>query len=419
MSPGLGFVAPLVTYARQPARFFGRRPVFLALLFAYVLSQFFRAFLAVVAGDLSVDLSLDPAGLAGLPAAWFAAFALAQFPIGLALDRYGPRRTLSLGLAVAAVGAAVLAGATGLRSATLAMALIGAGCAPVLMAGYYVIARTYPMHRFATLSSLLLGLGALGDPLSGAPLAALAGAVGWRGAIGLMAAITVVAVATVALFLRDPPPAATTGPASLRHSLRTVIGTRALWPLVPLAFTSYGPVLATRGLWIAPYLGEVHGLQLAGIGLVATAMGFAIAGGALLYAPLVRLFGGVKRTVVAGTAVAAFAWASIGLLGDGSRPLAVAGLLVAGCLGSPFALVMAHARSFLPAHLIGTGVTLMNLFFMGGVATTQWISGRAVEAALAAGTPPATIYGTLFTVFGVALALAVGIYATATPERTG
>ena len=267
-----------------------------------------------------------------------------------------------------------------------------------------MIARTYPLHRFATLSSLLLGLGSLGDPLSGAPLAALAGAVGWRGAIGLMAAVDGARASRPSrCSLRDPPRAETAGPRLARdRAARTVVGTRALWPLVPLAFASYGPVLATRGLWIAPYLGEVHGLQLAGIGLAATAMGLAIAGGALALraagpAPRRHQAHRRRRHGDRGGGLARRSASS----GAGTRPGAIGLLLVAGCLGSPFALVMAHARSFLPTHLIGTGVTLMNLVFMGGVATTQWISGRARRGGrLAAGTAPAAIYGTLFTVFG-------------------
>ncbi|HEX2509853.1 MAG TPA: MFS transporter, partial [Microvirga sp.] len=82
---------------------------FLVLLLAYVLSQFFRSFLAIVAGELSADLDLGAADLGAVSAIWFAAFALAQFPVGWALDRFGPRRTLALFMVLAAVGAYRLA----------------------------------------------------------------------------------------------------------------------------------------------------------------------------------------------------------------------------------------------------------------------------------------------------------------------
>ena len=83
---------------RKPMR------IFAALLFAYTLSQFFRAFLAIVAVDLSRDLSLDSTQLGAVSASWFAAFALAQFPVGFALDRFGPRRTIGYVMIAAVLG---------------------------------------------------------------------------------------------------------------------------------------------------------------------------------------------------------------------------------------------------------------------------------------------------------------------------
>jgi sugar phosphate permease len=107
---------------------------FLVLLLAYVLSQFFRAFLAIVAADLSRDLGLDAARLGEVSAIWFATFAVAQIPVGLALDRFGPRRTMAVFMLAAVAGAALFAVATSAGMVLLAMALIGIGCSPVLMA---------------------------------------------------------------------------------------------------------------------------------------------------------------------------------------------------------------------------------------------------------------------------------------------
>lgn len=392
--------------------------MFFALLFSYVLSQFYRAFLAVVAGDLARDLGLDSAALASLQASFLLAFALAQFPIGLALDRFGPRRTLATGMCSAVVGGVLLALAATFAQAAGAMILIGIGCAPVLMAGFYLIARTYPPARFATMSSLLLGLGSLGDPLSGIPLALAVDVFGWRPTMGGIAGITAASLACVALLLRDPPRVeAPGGSASALGGVRDILALRALWPIVPLALASYSCVIATRGLWITPYLESVHGFGPTARSFAATAMGFAIAAGALLYAPLNRLAGNAKRTAAAGVAVTVIAWLALGLVGALSSELALGLLLLVACLGAPFAIVMAHARSFMPMHLLGQGVTIMNLAFMGGAGLGQWLSGRYVRAAELAAVPPADLYGRLFTGFGCALALALAVYAFAPRER--
>ena len=66
---------------------------FLTFLAAYVLSQFYRSFLAVIAPELAQELGLDPQALGNLQAFWIAGFVAMQFPVGVALDTLGPRRT--------------------------------------------------------------------------------------------------------------------------------------------------------------------------------------------------------------------------------------------------------------------------------------------------------------------------------------
>jgi predicted MFS family arabinose efflux permease len=298
------------------------------------------------------------------------------------------------------------------------MALIGAGCAPVLMTGFYLIARSYPPARFATLSSLLLGLGSLGDPMSGTPLALATGAFGWRPTMLGMAGITAASLACVALVLRDPPPAkAPGGSVSPLVGAKQILAMRALWPIFPLALVSYACVIATRGLWVVPYLQEVHRFGPNALSLSATAMGFAIAAGALLYAPLYRFVGNAKHTVAAGCAVTVVAWLALGSAGDRSGALALGLLFLVGALGMHFAIVMAHARSFMPTHLLGQGVTMMNLIFFVGAGLVQWLSGRYVRAAELADMAPADTFGRLFTGFGLVLGVALAVYLFAPKER--
>jgi predicted MFS family arabinose efflux permease len=284
------------------------------------------------------------------------------------------------------------------------------------MAGFYLIARTYPGHRFATLSSLLLGLGSLGDPLSGAPLALATASFGWRPTMLAIAGVAALSALCVLVVLRDPPRATPAG-SSRFGGLVQILRMRELWPLLPLALVSYAAVISTRGLWITPYLAGVHGFGASEASLAATALGLAMAAGALLYAPLNRLFGNAKRTVIFGVTVAVAGWLTLGLIGDRSSAFALAVLILLGSVGAPFAIVMAHARSFLPTHLLGQGVTVLNLAFMGGPGFTQWLSGLYVRGAELAGVPESAIFGRLFLAFGLALAAALAIYTVSPPER--
>ena len=385
---------------------------FAVLLLAYTLSQFFRAFLAVVSGDLTRDLGLDQGQLGSLQAAWLIAFALSQFPVGYALDRIGPRRTLAGFLLVAVAGTVIFGLSQSYAMALTALALIGIGCAPILMAGFYLAARLYSPRHFATMSSLLIGFGSIGDPLSGAPLAYFLAAYGWRATVFGLAGIVALTAVLVTLLLKDPPPlpgSSTQRHASLLSGIWQMMTKRSLWLIFPFTFVSYGVTISMRGLWIAPYLQTVHGFDLAATSYAAMAMGGAIGLGALLVLPLYRRIG-AKPTVVACAVAVAAAFFALALWGTDSSRLADGLFLVIGLFGVTYAVVMAHARAFMSPQEIGRGVTFMNFVFMGGAGVMQWLSGRLVNTLGRHGYDAPVTFGWLFVFMGVVLAAALAVY---------
>jgi len=175
------------------------------LILGYVLSQFYRAFLAVLAPVLGRELGVTASDLALSSGLWFFSFAVMQIPVGIALDRIGPRATASVLLALGGAGGAmVFALAEGPVAIHVAMVMIGVGCSPVLMASYFIFARLYSPAVFGTLAGMMIGFGSLGNIAGSAPLALLVDAVGWRAALFGLAATTMVVAAALAIVVRDP-----------------------------------------------------------------------------------------------------------------------------------------------------------------------------------------------------------------------
>jgi predicted MFS family arabinose efflux permease len=385
---------------------------FAFLVLAYVLSQFFRAFLAVLAPVLGIDIGAEPGDLALASGVWFAVFAAMQIPIGIGLDRIGPRRVAGgLFLLGAGGGAALFALAGSPGTVVLAMALIGAGCAPVLMASFYIFARTYPPAIFASLAGALIGIGSAGNIAATAPLALAVEALGWRGAVWALAAVSVAIGLGLLALIRDPEPPPPAGPAAV--SLGSVLRQPAFLLLVPIIIMHYAPAAGIRGLWAGPYLGDVFGLDTAGIGRITFWMAVAMVAGSFAYGPLDRLLGTRKGVVLAGNL--ALAASLVALAALPAAGVATAGVLLAaiGFFGASFALVMAHGRAFFPPELIGRGVTFINLLAIGGVGLFQVASGALHGAVAARGGPPEAPYQAILLASGILVALACGVYAFA------
>jgi predicted MFS family arabinose efflux permease len=390
---------------------------FVVLCLAYVLSQFFRSFLAIVAPSLIAELGLGPAELGALSGIWFGAFAIAQFPIGWGLDTLGARRTIAGAMLCAIAGAFLFAAAPGFGAMLAAMALIGIGCGPVLMGSMFVFGRAYAPERFAILSSTVLGFGSLGVLLAATPLAYAVESVGWRACIAVIGALTALATAGVFLFLRDPPAAKRPdGESSAWRDLASIMALRPLRLLFPLTFMSYAVLAAERSLWIGPYLLEVHRLDPIARGNGVLAMSVAMALGAFAYGPAERLMRGPKPTVLIGSILTAAGFLTLGLFPELPALRAIAALTAIGAFGLTYGILMAHARLFFPEHLLGRGVTFMNFIFISGAGLVQAVSGLFMQVAAGHGSPPAIAFARLHLAFGSMLILATAIYLAA-PSR--
>lgn len=376
------------------------------LVVAYTLSQFYRAFLAVLSPVLLDEIGATTGDLARASGLWFAAFALMQLPVGWALDTIGPRRTASVLFGVGGAGGATLfALAQGPGAITAAMILIGIGCAPILMSTYYIFARQYAPAVFGTLAGVTVGVSSLGNILSAAPLATLIETFGWRETVGSFAALTALIAMAIAVLVRDP--AKPEGEA--KGSLMDLLRMPALWPIMAMMFVCYAPAAGLRGLWISPYVSDRFGADLAQIGTATLLMGLAMVAGNFLYGPADRLFGGRKRPILIGNALVALVLLSFWIIPPGGLLPAMALFAAIGLLGASYPIVISHGRSFCPPHLTGRGVTLLNLFGMGGAGVMQFASAPTY-AALSQTRAPAEAYGALFGIIGVVILAGLALY---------
>lgn len=395
--------------------------VFIALLPAYVLSIFYRSFLSVIAGPVMADLNIGPAAFGLLGAAWFMAFALAQFPVGWALDRLGPRRTVAFAMAIGTVGAFLLTQAGSAGMAAFAMALIGIGCSPVFMSSLFLFARNAAPERFGLLTSLFIALGSLGNIAGAAPLAIAAGHFGWRGAMMAMAVGFLVATVLAVVLVRDPPPrpASAKPDEGLLQGLASILALKPLWLIAPLTITGYAIVATARGLWIGPFMTQVHGFDPVSAGHAASIMAAAMIVGAFIYGWLESRTGRAKTIVTWGTLLTALGFAALALSGQQSHLTAVALFSLVGAAGFTYAILMAHARQFFPEHLIGRGMTFVNFLFIAGAGALQSVSGWFIAEQRAAGLDAATTFANLHWAFAALLLASVAVYALspARPKR--
>jgi predicted MFS family arabinose efflux permease len=374
---------------------------------AYFLSYFYRSANAVIAPDLSQALTLNAAQLGLMTSLFFAAFALVQIPLGIGLDRWGPRWVTPGLMLVGAAGSLIFAIAPSFSILAIGRAFIGVGMAGILMGSLKVFSQWYTPQRFATVSGLLVGIGSSGALIAATPLAWLNNAFGWRVVFGAGALIVLLIAAAIVLWARNTPPGvAWPGGSQTEGSLKAVFADIRFWRIAPLVFFTTGTLLSFQGLWAGPYLFDVMRLTEIEAGNVLLLMGLGVTIGFGISGWLADQFGLVRVVIVAAIIFTVSQFAL-------TLSLPLAGITVIyigfGFFGSFSVLLLANARQIFPSTITGQALTAVNLFGIGGTFLVQWWMGLIIGAfpADAAGHYPPQAHTTalVFTAAGTLLTL--------------
>lgn len=371
-------IASSATTTVPPSR---SRPLWvmlLALLSGFALSQSYRTVTAIVAQDLQHDFGLSVQALGAFAGLFGLSFGVAQLLMGIAMDRYGLRRTVLAAAPLSIAGAALSALAPDHGWLMVGQLLIGVGCSPAFLACTVLISRHFPSDRFAFFSGLSLGMGGLGLMLTGTPLAWVVQHWGWRVGFGLLAGLSALSWVIVYALVREPelPGDAQQPRESLRRSLLgllEIFTLRHTWGILILGMSGYAAFLSLRGLWMGPLLMNRFGFSLVDSGNVALVLSVIS-----LFAP--GSFGRIdpgplrRRAWIANASlVMAGMFAVLALLQHAGA--AVALMIVLGMVWGYSVLQYADARASYSSALTGRALSLYTMSMFLGVALMQSATG--------------------------------------------
>jgi len=236
--------------------------VFLPFAGGYFLSYLLRAVNAVIAPDLVRALDLHASDLGFLTAAYFLSFALMQLPLGIALDRWGPRRVQTALLLIAAIGIAVFAMGQSTVDLFVGRMLIGIGFSGGLMASFKAIVLWFPQARWPLVNGCFMAMGGLGALTATTPVELALGYTDWRGVFWVLSALSLAAAAVIFAVVPERPGSAAAGRLADQVSdLRRILSDRYFWRVTPLAVMALGTGMAIQTLWAGPWLRDVGGLD--------------------------------------------------------------------------------------------------------------------------------------------------------------
>ncbi|MBT6277640.1 MAG: MFS transporter [Chromatiales bacterium] len=344
---------------------------------------------SVIVDDLMAEFAVGGAIVGHLSAMYFYGYAGMQVPVGLLLDRFGPRRLITLAALVCAAGGVGFALSPSILTLSISRLVVGMGAAFSLMGAVYVAHQWLPARRFAMLSGIAMMFGMAGGVLGQAPVSLAVDAVGWRTAL-LWIAVAGASLAVVAwLTVRDKPSSENPSAGGVLSGLLEVAQERQTWFNAIAGLGLSGPLLGFGALWAVPYLQlliDVPGAQAAGItSTVFVGMGL----GAPFFGWLSDSLNRRKGPLMVGIALTASALLYL-MFAPVHGPIdAGAACFVIGFGVSAQIVCFAFARAHNPAYRAATAIGLLNALVTGAGALFQptigWLLDRAWDGTTADG----------------------------------
>lgn len=354
--------------------------IFLPFGLGYFLSYLYRTVNAVIAPDLVQDIGLDPANLGLLTASYFLAFAAFQLPLGILLDRYGPRRVEAVLLLFAACGAFIFARSESLAGLMLGRALIGFGVSACLMAAFKAFTIWLPPDRLPLANGIQMISGGIGALAATTPVQLALAVTDWRGVFLLLSGLTL-AVA-VLLFLAVPEQQTTQVEESWARQLSgtgMVFTSRFFWSISPWTVTAQASFLAVIGLWSGPWLRDVAGYNRMETANCLMAISLAMIAGFFIFGAVTRPLArrGIQPMTVASCGMLLFMLMQI-LLTLHIISLTVPLFLLFSFFGTAGILPYAVFSQTFPRQLAGRAITGLNVLVFVAAFAAQWGIGAII-----------------------------------------
>ena len=399
--------------------------VFLAFAFAYFLSALVRAITATLSTTLTQEFSLNAGDLGLLAGGYFLGFAAMQLPLGRWLDRHGPKKVLLYFLALAVLGCLAFSSATSFSSLLAARVLCGAGVSACLMAPLTAYRRWLEPASQLRANSWMLMMGSLGMVASTLPVQWLMPVLGWRPIFWGLATSIGLAMLLMALFVPRWQPAAASAQAGggLLRSYAQVWRHRYFRSLAPMAFFSYGGLVAIQTLWASPWM-----IRVAHYSPLQAATGMFWINVMMLCSfwlwgwvnPLLARRGLHVDRLMAWGLPLSFIFLGV-LIAAGPRlGGATSAVWALFCMGSTFVSLAqpAVAMAFETA-LVGRALSAFNLIIFMGVFVVQWGVGLLIDGFKFLGLAEIAAFQSAMAIFLLCCVASYAFFLTAKPHNQG
>ena len=353
----------------------------LVLCAGYTVSQFLRTSLGVLSPNLMHDFNINPNNMGLLGGVFFLSFAIFQIPAGILIDKYGPRKVMSFVIIFAVLGSIIFALSNSFYILLIGRVLMGLGCSICLMGSLVLITRWTESDQFSKLAGIILAVGGIGGLLATTPLSYFSELFGWRLSFWLAAVVTFCVMVLYYFILEDRKNDLILNSSNETISLKNllfILKERNFKFMIPMSLMSYSSLVVILGLWGAPYLKDIHGLDSVERAKILMLMAISWNIGSFVFGRLRSIFGNYKNVVIFGATGVIILLFILSIITEINSIYLYILFCILGFFGAFSVALISHYQVLFDKEYMGRALSTANFFNFGGVFFVQWLTGKII-----------------------------------------
>ena len=355
--------------------------IMLVLCAGYTVSQFLRTSVGVLSPNLMHDFNINPNNMGLLGGVFFLSFAIFQIPAGILIDKFGPRKVMSVVIIFAVLGSIIFALSNSFYTLLIGRVLMGLGCSICLMGSLVLITRWTDSDQFSKLAGIILAVGGIGGLLATTPLSYFSELFGWRLSFWLAAVVTFCVMLLYYFILEDRKNDLILNRSNETISLKNllfILKERNFKFMIPMSLMSYSSLVVILGLWGAPYLKDIHGLDSVERGKILMLMAISWNIGSFIFGRLRSIFGNYKNVVIFGASGVIILLFILSIITEINSIYLHILFCILGFFGAFSVALISHYQVLFDKEYMGRALSTANFFNFGGVFFVQWLTGKII-----------------------------------------
>lgn len=367
----------------------------------YAYQYILRVMPNIMMNDIMGQFNIDAAIFGQFSGVYYIGYSLMHLPIGIMLDRFGPRKVMTACILLTVIGILPIIFAEHWIYPVIGRALIGIGSSAAILGTFKIIRMIFAEQYFTRMLSLSVTIGLIGAIYGGGPVSYLSSNMGYKIVIEILALVGI--VLAFVTYIIVPEIDSTHNKNTVFADIKDVLTNIRVVSLCCFAGLMVGPLEGFADVWGSEFLRQVYGFDKN----IASYIPSMIFIGMCFGAPLLSLIA-EKTGSYLGSIIGAGICMLITFIALVSGILTISTMTVSfvevGVASAYQILAIYRASTYVPESLVGLTTAVANMIIMSFGYAFHSIIGYIIEAYSSEGASKAFIYG----VSVIPIALAVG-----------